>query len=144
MVKQSWIRNLPNLLFSSGYAILVNLKFRRIFMPQLKAGRQQGISLIDTIIRAIESKNKLEFTYNDETGSRAVYPHAMYKNSQDHLILDAYQVSGFTTSDGKLPQWKMFNVVSIAKLTVLDETFIKIVSFNPASDRYKKAMAVIK
>lgn len=100
---------------------------------------------LDEIKQAIESKNKIEITYDDDKASRILYPHALYKNHQGNTILDAYQAGGYTSSEvTKLPQWKMFNVDLIKKVSVWDEKFRKIVSFNPDSDRYKNAITVIK
>lgn len=104
-------------------------------------------SKADTITEAIDNHKRLQFIYGDissTNGSRVVYPHALYKNELGHTILDAYQVSGPSESGGKMPQWRQFDITSIRNMELREETFKKISSFNPKSDRYAKAISLLK
>jgi len=75
------------------------------------------------IINAIENRNLLRFYYKDHL--RVVEPHAYGKTSKGNEILRAYQVDG-TSDSGSVPDWRLFSINKIERLTVLfDDTFLK-------------------
>jgi len=95
---------------------------------------------------AIENKNKIDIVYKDDPKSRTIYPHIIYKNSIKSEILDAYQVSGYssTSSASTFPSWKQFLVSEIKSIELLPENFVIVKSFNKESPRYKDVIKIIK
>lgn len=73
------------------------------------------------ICNAIRSKNLLEFNYDGHY--RKVEPHTLGVSKRGNDLLAAYQVEG-GSKEGRVPDWKQFNLEKIEGLTVLDETFI--------------------
>lgn len=81
------------------------------------------------ICDAIRNKQVLEFSYNGHF--RKVESHTLGVSKRGNDLLAAYQVSG-GSKEGKVPDWKQFNLDKIKGLNVLDETFI-----NPRSGYVK-------
>ncbi|MDT0676983.1 hypothetical protein [Autumnicola musiva] len=73
-----------------------------------------------TVIKAIENRNLLKFTYHEHY--RLVEPHryGRFKNGNENLL--AYQTEG-TGENPEIPGWKMFKVAEIENLNVLDMKF---------------------
>jgi hypothetical protein len=101
-------------------------------------------SRLNILKEAVETKKKVRITYQDDTGDRLLYPHAIYESEPKHILLDAYQIEGFTNSPSKFPKWKTFNIKNIKGIKVIDETFKVVKSFVPDSDRYANAVALAK
>lgn len=94
------------------------------------------------ISKAIAEKKQLRFNYKSE-GMRKVNPHVVYENHKGNTILDAFQVSGNSTS--KLNNhWKQFNLDSITELHIQVDSFNIAEGFNSKSGRYIKAITKIK
>jgi hypothetical protein len=73
------------------------------------------------IINAIENRNLLKFFYKNHL--RIVEPHAYGKTIKGNELLRAYQIEG-TSDSGKVPDWRLFSVNKIERITVLDDTFL--------------------
>lgn len=73
-----------------------------------------------TIIKAIESRNLLEFRYNGHR--RLVEPHTYGVSTIGNDTLSAYQVGG-TSNKGNVPDWKQFTISKITGLKKSDKTF---------------------
>lgn len=101
------------------------------------------MNIKNILTESIKNKNKIIITYKQEPKDRTVYPHVLYTNPKGHLILDAYQVDGYSSSKSIFPQWKMFLVQDIAKIEVLVDTFDTVKSYNPDSPRYEKSTVKI-
>jgi hypothetical protein len=68
--------------------------------------------------RAIAGRYLIQFTYRDLL--RVVEPHD-YGIAGGRARLLAYQIRG--QSHGPLPNWRMFDVDGLTRVTMLDETF---------------------
>jgi hypothetical protein len=88
----------------------------------------------DQIIAAIASRSVVELRYHDGA-PRLVQPHVLYRATDGHELLDAYQVAGYTHR-GPLPDWRLFSVVKIAHFVILEARFEVAPGYNPASPRY--------
>lgn len=100
-------------------------------------------SVTSKLKEAIQKKVKVYIKYKDNPAAREVYPHAVFVSNATNVILDAYQVSGYTSSNSKFPQWKQFNMKDIVEVTLSDETFKKVKTFNAKSNRYKDSVILI-
>jgi predicted DNA-binding transcriptional regulator YafY len=94
------------------------------------------------IIEAIKSRRQVEINYKGE-GFRMVCPHALYISSTGKTLVDSYQVSGYSNHSEQIPDWRPFDILKITELKVLDETFELAPGYNPSSDRYSNAIAMI-
>ena len=101
-------------------------------------------SKLNVLKEAVEGKKKLRIVYQDDTGDRLLYPHALYEFSPKHILMDAYQIEGFTKTSTKFPKWKTFVVKNIKNVKVIDESFRTIRSFEPDSDRYVNSIVLAK
>lgn len=81
------------------------------------------------ICDAIRDRKLLEFYYDGHI--RKVEPHTLGVSKKGNDLLAAYQVSG-GSKDGRVPDWKQFNLEKIESLKTLDEIF-----YAPRPD-YKK------
>lgn len=77
--------------------------------------------MISQICSAIQNKKLLEFIYDGYF--RRVEPHTLGVSKRGNDLLSAYQVSG-ESKEGKVPDWKQFNLEKIQDLIVLNETFV--------------------
>lgn len=74
----------------------------------------------DIICEAIKTKKLLQFRYDNRI--RVVEPHLLGRNSAGHDALSAYLVRGYTESDSR-PFWRLYLVLEMKGLSVLDESF---------------------
>lgn len=74
-----------------------------------------------TIINAINNMGILSFIYKGKP--RVVEPHAYGMGSDGNDLLRAYQVGGYSSSSGRLPKWRLFEVNEINNLSPIDEKF---------------------
>ena len=95
------------------------------------------------LTESIKNRSKIKIIYKQEPKNRTVYPHVLYTNTKEHLILDAYQVEGYSSSHSIFPMWKMFLVQDISDIEVLEDTFTPITSYNAESIRYKNSIEKI-
>ena len=94
------------------------------------------------IINAIKSRHKVELNYKGE-GYRLVCPHALYISSTGKTLVDSYQLSGYSTHAEQIPGWRPFDISKITEIRVLDETFEIAPGYNPSSERYLNAIAMV-
>ncbi len=94
------------------------------------------------IIDAIKSKHKVELNYKGE-GYRIVCPHVIYISTTGKVLVDSYQLSGYSNHSEKIPDWRPFDIEKITTLKILDDTFDVAPGYNPFSDRYSNAIAKI-
>ncbi|HEX9667815.1 MAG TPA: hypothetical protein VGA95_14805 [Thermodesulfobacteriota bacterium] len=102
------------------------------------------MSIKNQIIEAIKSGYKVELNYKGE-GNRLVHPHALYRDkTSGTLKVDCYQEAGFSTKPHEIPNWRQFDINLITSLRLLNESFTVASVYNPSSERYSNAIAMIK
>lgn len=87
------------------------------------------MSVRGQLVEAIAERKTVRLTYRG-TADRVGHPHILYRGSSDKLLLDMYQVRGYTSS-GDLPQWRMFELAGIEQIEVLPERFEPAPDYNP-------------
>ena len=100
------------------------------------------MNIKETIIFAIKSRKKVELNYKGE-GLRLVCPHALYISSTSKILVDSYQLSGYSTHAEQIPGWRPFDISKITEIKVLDEIFEVAPEYNPSSKRYSNVIAMI-
>ncbi|MDR3404214.1 MAG: hypothetical protein P4L99_17075 [Chthoniobacter sp.] len=91
----------------------------------------------NTLIKAIQDKSVLNFTYDNH--SRTAEPHAVGNSTAGNDVLRCYQTAG-TSSEGKVPDWKLMLLSDIRNLTVGPATFL---APRPGYKTGDKGMSVI-
>jgi len=78
------------------------------------------MSIEETICRAMEERNLLQFVYEGRT--RVVEPHMLAANDEEHLALSAWIVRGYSKS-ADTPYWREYLISKMSSPTILSETF---------------------
>lgn len=94
------------------------------------------------LINAIKTRRKVELNYKGE-GYRLICPHALYKSSTGKILVDSYQLSGYSTHAEQIPGWRPFDISKITEIRVLDDMFEIASGYNPSSERYLNTIAMI-
>lgn len=83
--------------------------------------------------------------YQDQRAVRVVEPHAIYSDEHAQLMLDAYQVRGYSSSGRPLPFWRPFRIKKITDVEVLKEVFQPRTAegFSAARLKYKSGLVAI-
>ena len=84
----------------------------------------------------------MEINYKGE-GKRLLCPHALFTSTQENILVDAYQLGGYSNHSEDVPGWRQFNIHDISSMAILNESFDIAPGYNPTSDRYNNALAII-
>jgi len=102
-------------------------------------------NVLKVLSAAIRDRRCVAIRYHGQREIRVVEPHAVYTNDRGELVVDAYQVRGFSASKRESPYWRPFRLRKIAALSLLKEQF-EIRSkegFTPSIPRYRKGLIAI-
>lgn len=102
-------------------------------------------NILQVLTRAINERRCIALRYQDQRAIRVVEPHAIYSEEHSQLMLDAYQVQGYSASGRPPPFWRPFRIEKIADVKVLAETFMPRAAegFSPARLKYKNGLVAI-
>lgn len=101
------------------------------------------IKVKNALKKAIKEGKKVTITYKDEPETRTLYPHIIFVAENKGTFLDAYQVDGFSSSGVNFPEWKQLFMSEIKSVSVSNETFKVVKSFNKKSPRYKNTIVKV-
>jgi predicted DNA-binding transcriptional regulator YafY len=116
------------------FALLVNF-------PQTKANKMDYSDKIDILRVAITENKQVLFQYKAEEKTRLINPHCTYIDKHSNSKLDAFQMSGQTSTNNA--QFKQFFIRDMYNLQLTNSTFEEHELFNYASDRYINAICRI-
>ena len=104
---------------------------------------QQNVQ--QTLTHAVRTRRCVALRYHGQRGLRVVEPHAIYADAQAQLMLDGYQVRGYSASGRPPPFWRPFRLKKIAEVELLPETFMPRVTegFSVARLKYKHGVLAI-
>lgn len=102
-------------------------------------------NVLHVLTRAIKERRCVAFRYQDHGAVRIVEPHAIYSDDQSHLVLDGYQIRGYSSSGRPLPFWRPFRVKKISDAEMLREVFVPRTAegFSAARSKYKNGLVAI-
>lgn len=102
-------------------------------------------NVLHTLTRAVRERRCVALRYHGQRGLRVVEPHAIYSDEQSRLLLDGYQVRGYSASGRPPPFWRPFRIKSIAEAELLPQAFAPRVAegFSPARLKYKHGLVAI-
>ena len=87
----------------------------------------------DDLAGAVARRRAVLLEYvKDGGGARKCHPHVIFESSTGKLLLEAYQVSGYSSS-GSVPGWRQFDLRHVESLTILDESFELAPGYNPGN-----------
>lgn len=95
------------------------------------------------LCETIEGRRAVSFRYGKDGGSRLCHPHILYEGSTGKLLVDCYQVGGYSSS-GSVPGWKPFELRLVSSLELRGETFDPAPGYNPANrSRYVRIVCAV-
>ncbi len=102
-------------------------------------------NILQVLNRAIKERRCVALRYQDQRAVRVVEPHAIYSDEHSQLMLDAYQVRGYSSSGRPLPFWRPFRIKKITDVEVLKEVFQPRTAegFSAARLKYKNGLVAI-
>lgn len=102
-------------------------------------------NILQVLSRAINERRCIAVRYQDQRAVRVVEPHAIYSDEHAQLMLDAYQVRGYSSSGRPLPFWRPFRIKKITDVEILKEVFQPRTAegFSAARLKYKNGLVAI-
>lgn len=102
-------------------------------------------NILQVLTRAIKERRCVALRYQDQRAVRVVEPHAIYSDEHSQLMLDGYQIRGYSSSGRPLPFWRPFRVKKIAEVEVLKEVFVPRTAegFSASRLKYKNGLVTI-
>lgn len=80
-------------------------------------------NILQMLTTAIREKQCIAIRYHDQRDVRVVEPHVVYTKENGELVVDAYQVRGYSSSGRPPPFWRPFRLRKIDAMSVLKEHF---------------------
>ncbi len=98
--------------------------------------------VLDVLKEAVRSRRCCALRYRDQTQVRVAEPHAIYEDASGEIIVDCYQVGGYSESGRTPPFWRPFRVRKISAAALLKKTFLprRSEGFSPTRSRYRKGL----
>jgi predicted DNA-binding transcriptional regulator YafY len=98
----------------------------------------QNIAFKDQLIMAIRARRKVQINYKG-SGWRTMCPHILFVGPSGNELIEAYQISGYSShrwNAGPLADWRTFSIDYITDLKITNETFDTAPGYDP-SNSYK-------
>lgn len=76
-----------------------------------------------TLCTAIRNRRRVSIRYKNQTVPRILEPHILYDVGGGQLVIECYQVRGYSAGGRTPPFWRPFSLHKINSLNVLDELF---------------------
>lgn len=102
-------------------------------------------NVLQVISRAIRERRCVAIHFNGQRQVRVVEPHAVYSDELDRLVLDAYQIRGYSEAARPTPFWRPFPLGLITSISLLKEGFAPRVleGFSPNRPKYRRGLVVV-
>ncbi len=102
-------------------------------------------NVLQVISRAIRERRCLAIHYDGQRQVRVVEPHAVYADEHDALVLDAYQIRGYSEAARPTPFWRPLPLRGISAISLLKERFTPRLSegFSPDRPKYRRGLVVV-
>ncbi|WP_297392373.1 hypothetical protein [Acidiferrobacter sp.] len=91
---------------------------------------------------AVQSRCCCALRYRDQIQVRVVEPHAVYEDASGEIIVDCYQISGYSESGRTPPFWRPFRMRKVSAAALLKQTFAPRHSegFSATRSRYRNGL----
>ncbi len=100
---------------------------------------------LQVVTRAIREQRCLAIHFDGQRDVRVVEPHAVYSDELDLLVLDAYQIRGYSEAGRPTPFWRPFPLGQITSISLLKESFAPRLreGFSPSRLKYRRGLVVV-
>ena len=78
---------------------------------------------IELFKTAITNNRRIALHYKGQRHVRVVEPHVLYRMGSGRIMVECYQLRGYSTGGRVPPFWRPFQVARITALELLDELF---------------------
>ncbi len=101
--------------------------------------------VLSILTEAVKGRRCCAMRYRDQLQARVVEPHAIYEDASGEVIVDCYQVDGYSQAGRTPPFWRPFRLRKIAAATLLKKTFVprRSEGFSPTRLRYRSGLLCI-
>lgn len=102
-------------------------------------------NILQLLSNAIQERHCVAVRYSEQRQIRIVEPHAIYTDERGELVLDAYQVRGYSASGRPAPFWRPMRLKKISAVQVLNETFVPRAAegFSGARLKYRNGLVAL-
>lgn len=102
-------------------------------------------NILQILTRAIKDRRCVALRYERQRAVRVIEPHAIYSDEHSQLMLDAYQVRGYSSSGRPMPFWRPFRIKKIMDVEILKDGFMPRTAEGFSADRlkYKSGLVAI-
>ena len=102
-------------------------------------------NVLQVLTNAIKEKHCVAIRYHGQKHVRVVEPHAIYSSENDEMVLDAFQVRGYSSSGRPTPFWRPFRLKKINAVSLLKESFTPRMEegFSASKTKYKKGLIAL-
>lgn len=102
-------------------------------------------NILQVLTAAIREKQCIAVRYHDQRDVRVVEPHVVYTKENGELVVDAYQVRGYSASGRPPPFWRPFRLRKIDAISLLKERFETRIKEGFVHDRekYRRGLVAI-
>lgn len=80
-------------------------------------------NILQILTAAIREKQCVAIRYHDQRDVRVIEPHVVYTKENGELVVEAYQVRGYSSSGRPPPFWRPFRLRKITAVSTLKERF---------------------
>lgn len=98
--------------------------------------------VLSVLSEAIKARRCCALRYRDQTQARVVEPHAIYQDATGEVIVDCYQIGGYSSADRNPPFWRPFRARKITAVALLQKPFVarRSEGFSPTRLRYRTGL----
>jgi predicted DNA-binding transcriptional regulator YafY len=102
-------------------------------------------NILKLLVTAVKEKRCVAIRYHDQRDIRVIEPHAVYTGEHGEIMVDAFQVRGYSAAGRPPPFWRPFRLKKIASASLMNESFIirSTEGFSANRPRYQKGLVAI-
>ncbi len=102
-------------------------------------------NVLQVLTTAVKEKRCVAIRYHDQTHIRVIEPHAIYTAENGEIVVDGFQVRGYSSSGRPPPFWRPYRVKKISAISLLKESFQTRTreGFAPSKERYKDGLVAM-
>jgi len=102
-------------------------------------------NILKLLVTAVKEKRCVAIHYHDQREIRVIEPHAVYTGERGEIMVDAFQVRGYSAAGRPPPFWRPFRLKKIATASLMNESFAvrSAEGFSANRPRYQKGLVAI-
>lgn len=80
-------------------------------------------NILNVLSEAIRTRQCLAICYRGQRQMRVIEPHVLYTSDSGELVLDAYQIRGYSEGADEAPFWESFRLRHISSISIMRQSF---------------------